>query len=507
MLTAVVARPPVFGGSSRGVRNESEILAMPGVRKVKTISNGVAVLAETFWQAKRACDRLDVDWDDGPNAKLSTEELYERYARLAQTPGAVAELQGDPDARLASAKEVVEATFLLPYLAHAPMEPLNATAHVREGEAEVWTGSYLQTANRGAIAHRLGLPPEKVQLHTMLAGGAFGRRATLDADFLMDAVEAAQGEGVPVKAVWQRPDDIRGGKYRALAVHRVEAALGRDGLPDAWRQRVVTQSIAAGTPFEPFMVHEGVDHTSVEGASMAPNADYSSSSLGVPHRRVELHSPEVGITKLWFRSVGHTHTAFAGEHFLDILARKAGRDPVEYRRTLLAGGDPRLLGVLELAAEKSGWGGKLLPGRARGVALRRSFGAYVCQVFECSLADDGAPVTHKVTCAVDVGIAVNPWNIEQQVQGAIAYAMTAALYGAIDIENGRVRQSNFHDYRILRMHEMPEIDVHIVPSRERPSGIGEPGVPPVAPAMANAKLALTGEPTYRLPFVRREGRG
>ncbi|HEX9767744.1 MAG TPA: molybdopterin cofactor-binding domain-containing protein, partial [Kiloniellales bacterium] len=495
MLTAVVARPPVFGGSSRAVRNESDILAMPGVRKVKRIPSGIAVLAESYWQAKRACDRLDVDWDQGPNRDLSSDGLYQRYEALARTPGLVAEDHGQAESRLQSrAGEVIEATFFMPYLAHAPMEPLNATAHVRDGEAEVWAGTYLQTVDRANVADRLGLKPEQVQLHTLLAGGAFGRRANTKSDFIMDAVEAALGEGVPVKVVWTREDDIRGGMYRPLAVHRIEATLGADGRPEAWRQRVVTQSILAGTPFESAMVHDGVDETSVEGAAEMPYA--------VPHRRIELHSPQVGVTALWWRSVGHTHTAFAGEHFLDILARAAKQDPVEYRRKLLDGGDPRLLGVLNLAAEKAGWGKRLPEGHAHGVALRKSFSSYVCEIFECSLGPDGIPVTHRVTCAVDVGIAVNPWNIEQQVQGAVVYGLTAALYGAIDFEGGRVRQSNFHDYRMLRMHELPRIDVHIVTSSEPPTGIGEPGVPPVAPALANAKLALSGEPTYRLPFVR-----
>ncbi len=494
MLTAIVARPPVFGGSSRGVRNEFEILAMPGVHKIKSISSGVAVLAESYWQAKQACDRLEIDWDAGANANLSSEELYGRYEQLAQTTGAMVEDQGQAQARLqAGADSAVSATFFMPYLAHAPMEPLNATAHVRDGEAEVWAGTYMQTIDQANIAHRLGLPPQKVQLHTMLTGGAFGRRANLESDFIIDAVEAARDEGRPVKVVWTREDDIRGGKYRPLAVHRIEAALGADGMPEAWLQRVVTQSIMMGTPFEPFAVSNGVDRTSVEGAIEMPYA--------IPHRCIELHTPDVGVSRLWWRSVGHTHTGFAGEHFLDILARKAGQDPVEYRRKLLQGSDPRLLGVLDLAVEKAGWGQRLPEGHAHGVALRKSFSSYACQIFECSLGPDGIPVTHRVTCAVDVGIAVNPWNIEQQVQGAVVYGLTAALYGAIELEGGRVRQSNFHDYRMLRMHEMPQIEVHLVKSTESPTGIGEPGVPPVAPALANAKLALSGEPTYRLPFV------
>jgi len=494
MLTAVVARPPTIGGSSRGVRNEAEILAMPGVRKIKPIPTGIAILADSYWAAKRACDRIDVDWAPGPNASLSTEELYERYRELAETPGAVAEDHGDAEATLASQSEsAIEGTFLMPFLAHAPMEPLNATAHVRDGEAELWAGTQFQTVDAGNIAARLGIGPERVTIHTMLAGGGFGRRATPDSDIPMEAVEAAIGEDVPVKVVLTREDDTRGGKYRPLTVHRIEATLGQDGLPSAWRQRVVTQSIMTGTPFEPMLVQDGIDQTSVEGAAEMPYA--------VPNRKIELHSPEATASGLWWRSVGHTHTAFAGEHFLDILAREAGQDPLEYRRRLLRGGDPRLLGVLDRAATEAGWGRTLPEGRALGVALRKSFESYVCEIFECSVASDGVPVVHQVTAAVDVGIAVNPWNIEQQVQGAVVFGMTAALYGAIDIQNGHVLQSNFHDYRMLRMHEMPPIDVHIVESREAPTGIGEPGVPPAAPAMANAKLALTGEPTYRLPFT------
>ena len=501
MLTAALVRPPLFGGSPRAVRNQDEVGRMPGVRKVKIVSTGVAVIADSYWQAKRACDRLDVQWDDGPHAGLSTEKRYEEYLKLAESPAAAAEVQGEAEARLRDGDgKKVEASFVMPYLAHAPMEPLNATAHVREGEADVWAGTYFQTIDQLNVAKLLGIEPANVRIHTLLAGGAFGRRATPSSDFLVEAVEVARGEGVPVKTIWAREDDIRGGMYRPIAVHKVEARIGANGLPDAWRQRVVTQSIAEGTPLAGFAIHDGVDHLSVEGASGAPYA--------IPHRRIELASPDKDVSILWWRSVGHTHTAFAGEHFLDIVAREAGKDPLEYRRALLADNeDERFLGVLNLAAEKAVWGRKLRSGRAHGIALRKSFSTYVCQIVECSMGDGGIPVVHKVTCAVDLGVAINPWNIEQQVQGAVAYGLTAALYGSIDFDEGRVRQSNFHDYRILRMHEMPEVDVHVVPSTAPPTGIGEPGLPPVAPAMANAKLALTGEPTYRLPFVRSGGSG
>ncbi len=494
MLTAVVARPPAFGITAGTPRNEAEVARLPGVRKVKAIPSGIAVLADSYWQARRACDRLEIDWDTSTAHTVDTEARLDEYARIAENEGMPAESEGDAAARIGAAgEEAVEATFRFPYLAHAPMEPLNATAHIRDGEAEVWAGTYFQTLDTMNIAAALELPPEKVRLHTLLAGGAFGRRANATSDFLMDAVHAANGEGVPVKVVWSRPDDIRGGYYRPISLHRMKGSLDSRGMPAAWHQRIVQPSIVTGTPLEPFMVHDGIDHTTVEGATGMP--------YRIPHRKVELHTPETDISVLWWRSVGHTQTCYAGEHFLDILAHRAGKDPLEYRRALLGrSGDPRLLRVLNLAAEKAGWGKPLPDGRAHGIALRKSFNSYVCQVFECSLSDDGMPLTHRVTCAVDVGTPINPWNIEQQVQGAIAYGMTAALYSSVDIEQGAVRQSNFHDYRILRMHEMPPIDVHIVPSNEAPTGIGEPGTPPVAPAMANAKLALTGEPTYRLPF-------
>lgn len=499
MLTATIARPPVIGGKPLAVENQAEVEAMPGVRKVKLIDRGVAVLADTYWQAKKGRDRLQVRWDDGPNAELDTEQLYQRYRQLSETAGLTAESTGELPSDFDTDDAVTRGVFELPYLAHAPMEPLNATAHVRENEAEVWAGTYLQTNDRALVAQALGLEPDQVQIHTLLMGGAFGRRATPDADFIMDAVKVARGEGVPVKTLWAREDDIQGGRYRPLAVHRIEARLGDDGLPRDWRQRIVVQSILTGTPFEPFLVHDGIDEVSVEGAKGMPYA--------IPNRQIELHSPEVPVSTLWWRSVGHTHTAYANEHFLDLLAQKAGQDPVEYRRQLLKDNeDPRFLGVLNLVAEKAGWGNPLPAGRVQGVALRKSFNSYVAEVVEMSLDDEGRPKVHRVVAAVDVGTPINPWNIEAQVQSGVAYALTSVLHGDISIRKGRVQQSNFHDYQALRMHEMPPVEVHIVPSQASPTGIGEPGVPPLAPAFANALLALTGKPVWRLPVGHRDFR-
>ena len=490
---ATLARPPVMGAQVKSIDNKDTVMAMPGVKKIKNISGGVAVIADTYWHAKKASEALQISWNKGSNAKLNTAELFTRFTELSKQPGLTAEKVGQGDALINNAKEVVEATFSMPYLAHASMEPLNATAWVKEDSAEVWAGTYLQMNDQRLVAEYLKLPPNQVKIHTLLAGGAFGRRAVATADFIMNAVETANGEKHPVKVIWSREHDTRGGYYRPLNVNRVEAVLDNKGMPQSWRHRAVNQSIIASTPLAPFLMKEGVDETSVEGATKLPYA--------IPNRQVEVHAPEVDVPVLWWRSVGHTYTAFVVEHFLDILARKAGVDAIAYRRQLLKENqDKRYLGVLNLAAEKAGWGKPLPAGRAHGVAVHKSFSSYVCQIAECSIDSSGMPQVHRVTSAVDIGIAVNPWNVEQQIQGSIIYGLSAALYGKIDINDGVVSQSNFHDYRVLRMNEIPEMDVHIVTSEESPTGIGEPGVPPIAPAVANALLALTGKNTQRLPY-------
>jgi isoquinoline 1-oxidoreductase beta subunit len=493
MLTAVVARAPVFGGTVKSFRAD-RAKAVPGVKAVVQVPSGVAVVGDHFWAAKLGRDALDIDWDLGPGAQLDTERLRQEFRSAAGTPGAKAAAVGDVEAALRSAAKTVEAEFEVPYLAHAPMEPLNCTVRLGPDGAEVWTGTQFQTLDQQITAQIAGLKPEQVKIHTMFLGGGFGRRATGTSDFVSEAVQVAKavGGGVPVKVVWTREDDIRGGYYRAMFVHRVRAGLGSDGKPAAWRHTIVGQSLAEGTPFAAMMIKDGVDDTSVEGVADSPYVKDTPSHL------VDLHSPKNAVPVLWWRSVGHSHTAFVMETFVDELAQAAGQDPVEYRRRLLSA-HPRHLGVVNLAAEKAGWGRPLPGGRFRGLAAHESFGSWVAQVAEVSVAN-GRVRVHRVVCAVDCGICVNPAGVRAQMEGAVAFGLSAALHGELTLKGGRVQQSNFHDYPLLRLNEMPEVEVHIVSSDEKAGGIGEPGVPPVAPAVANAVFAATGKRQRRLPF-------
>jgi isoquinoline 1-oxidoreductase subunit beta len=488
LLTAVVAHSPVFGGKLKSFDDE-KARAVPGVVKVKPISSGVAVVAKDFWTARTAREALRIEWDEGEGASLSSASLQDEYRKLAEEEGAVAENEGDAPGVLGSAARKLDAVYEVPYLAHAAMEPLNATVQVTPDGCDIWAGTQFQTMDQIMASKILGIPQERVRVHTTLLGGGFGRRATPSSDFVSEALEVAKGESAPIRTVWTREDDIQGGYYRPMFVHRIEAALGPDGKPIAWRQRVVGQSIMAGTVMAG-MIQNGIDPTSVEGAAGMPYA--------IPNRRVELHSPRKPVTVLWWRSVGHTHTGFANESFLDEVAHAGGQDPFELRRSLL-GGNPRHLRVLELAADKAGWGTALPAGRARGIAMRQSFESFVAEVAEVSI-EGGRPRVHRVVCAVDCGIAVNPWNVKAQMESGIVYGLTAALYGEITLEKGRARQSNFDDYPMLRMNEMPEIEVHIVRSAEQPTGCGEPGVPPIAPAVTNAIFALTGKRVRKLPI-------
>ena len=492
LLTALVARPPVFGGSVASF-DATAAKAVPGVRHVVQVPSGVAVVADHFWAAKTGRDALKVEWNPGPNAKLDTSALRTEFRRLAGTPGAVAVKGGDAEAGLVKATKMVEAEYSVPYLAHAPMEPLNCTVRISEGKCEIWTGTQFQTFDQKVAAEITGLKPEQVEIHTTFLGGGFGRRATPTSDFVREAVHVAKAAGAPVKTAWTREDDLHGGYYRPAFLHRARVGLGPDGLPASWQHVLVGQSIAAGSPFEAMMVKDGVDATSVEGVSDSPYLE------AIADKRVELHSPATGIPVLWWRSVGHSHSAFAMESLVDELALAAGRDPVEYRRALLKA-HPRHLGVLNLAVEKSGWTSPPPAGRARGVAVHESFASWVAQVAEVSV-ENGVVRVHRVTCAVDCGIAVNPLGIEAQVQSAVAFALSAVLHGALSFVDGRVQQSNFHDYPVLRMAEMPVVEVHVVPSTEKPGGIGEVGVPPLAPAVANAVAALTGRRLRDLPLA------
>ena len=489
MLTAVVAHPPVCGGKVKSF-NADKATAVPGVVKVKQIGSGVAVLAKDFWTARTARDEIEIEWDEGENAALSTEALRKEYLELAERPGNVAEDEGDAEATLSSAAKTVEGVYEVPFLAHAPMEPLNATAHVQADRCDIWAGTQAQSIDQMVAAGITGLSPAQVHIHTTLLGGGFGRRANFTSDFVSDAVQVAHGEGVPVKTIWTREDDIQCGYYRPMFVHKVKAGVDADGMPIAWHQRLVGESIAEGTMMEQAVMQNGVDMMSVEGAAHMPYA--------IPNRHVEVHNAKKRLSVLWWRSVGHTHTGFVNESFLDEVAHAGGKDPFELRRELLKD-QPRHRHVLELAAEKAGWGTPLPEGRARGIAMRKSFESFVAEVADVSV-DGGRVRVHKVVCAVDCGIAINPWNVEAQMESAIIFGLTAALHGELTLENGPVQQSNFHDYPVLRMDETPEIEVHIVKSSEPPTGAGEPGVPPIAPAVANALFALTGKRIRKLPI-------
>jgi isoquinoline 1-oxidoreductase beta subunit len=407
LLTAVVARSPTFGGRMKSF-DDTAARAVPGVRKVVAVPSGVAVVADHFWAAEAGREALKVEWEAGPGTPLDSAAMLTEFRRLADQPGRVAASAGDAPAALAAAKRTVAVDYVVPYLAHAPMEPLSCTVRLGPQSCEIWTGTQFQTLDQQAAARIAGLKPEQVTLHTTFLGGGFGRRATPTSDFVSEAVHVAKAASAPVKTVWTREDDVRGGYYRPMYLHRVRVALGDDGLPTAWDHVIVGQSILAGTPFASEFGANGVDPSSVEGTSDSPYL------TNVPNHRVQLHDYQCAIPVLWWRSVGHSHTAFVMETLVDELARAAGVDAVAYRRRLLAG-HPRHLGVLELAAQKAGWGDPLPAGRARGIAVHESFGSYVAQVAEVSL-EAGRIRVHRVTCAIDCGIAVNPLTIAAQME-------------------------------------------------------------------------------------------
>ncbi|MEK6375558.1 MAG: xanthine dehydrogenase family protein molybdopterin-binding subunit [Acidobacteriota bacterium] len=494
LLTAVVERAPVFGATVKSF-DAAKAKAVPGVRTVVQVPSGVAVVADHFWAAKLGRDALKIDWDLGPNAGLDSTALRERFRQLAGTPGMVADQAGDAAGALAKAAKTIDVEYSVPYLAHAPMEPLNCTVRITPDRCEIWAGTQFQTMDQGVAAHITGLKPDQITVHTTFLGGGFGRRATPTSDAVSEAVHVAKAANAPVKTVWTREDDVRGGYYRSAFVHRVRVGAGTDGLPQAWHHTAVGQSIAAGTPFEQMLVKNGVDATSVEGVSDSPYLK------AIPDRRVELHSPKTGIPVLWWRSVGNSHTAFVMESVIDELAHAAGKDPVDYRRVLLKD-HPRNLGVLNLAAQKAGWGSALPAGRARGIAVHESFGSFVAQVAEVSIKD-GRIRVHRVVCAIDCGVAVNPAAVAAQMESGIAFGLSAALHSALSLKDGRVQESNFHDYEVLRMDEMPHVETYIVPSTEKMGGVGEVGVPPIAPAVANAVAVLTGQRLRELPLTLR----
>lgn len=499
MLTAVVAHPPRFGAKVKSF-DAARARAVKGVVDVVEIPTGVAVLGKDFWSAKKGRDALVVVWDETAAFRLSSAEITSQYHALLDLPGATARKVGAADTALAAANKQLSADFSLPYLAHATMEPMNCAIRLDSDSCEVWNGEQSQTTDQLKIAAALGLKPEQVKINMLYAGGSFGRRSSTQSDYPLEAAQIAKamfkpGKPAVVKLVWTREDDMRAGFYRPQFMHRITAGLDAEGNLVAWKQRIVGQSILVGTALESF-VKEGIDMSSVEGAVNLP---YATANLSV-----DLHSPKLGVPVLWWRSVGSTHSAFAIESFVDELAYAAQKDPIAFRRHLLTE-HPRHLGVIDLAMRASGWDKPLPPGkpgekRGRGFAVHESFNSFVANVAEVTVKPDGSFKVDRVVCAVDCGIAVNPDVVRAQMEGGIGFGLSAALHSEITLNEGRVEQSNFTDYPVLRMNEMPHIEVHIVPSAEPPTGVGEPGTPVVAPAVANALFAATGERLRQLPF-------
>lgn len=508
MVTALVARPPHFGATVRSF-DATAAKAVPGVLEVARVSTGVAVLAESFFAAQKGRKALRIAWDESRAENRGTGELLAEYRRLLDEPGSVARRDGDCVEALARAARTLTATFEFPYLAHATMEPLSAVVRLADRYCEIWTGDWGVGGVQEDAARITGLKMDQIKINTLYAGGSFGRRGS----GAVEAVEIAKAVGgrFPVKLFWTREEDIRGDTYRPMYLHRLTAGLDGQGKLIAWQHRIVGQSVLGNDPH--WMVN-GVDITSVAGASTIP--------YDIPNILVDLHSPVNGVPIDKWRSVGNSHTAFAVETFLDDVAHAAGRDPYQLRRSLLAKDPrnnprmnlvapdamrphlfakfPRQLQVLEVAADKAGWGTPLPAGKGRGLAVHYSFRSSLAHVADVSVGPDGKARVDRIVCAVDCGVPVNPDIIRAQVEGGVGFGLSALLYGAITLKNGAVEQSNFDDYPVLRIDEMPKVEVHIVSSTEPPTGIGEPVVPPIGPAVSNAIFAATGKRGRSLPL-------
>lgn len=498
LLTAVVARPPVFGAKLAEV-DESAARAVKGVKAVVRVpvdrgGDGVAVIADGYWPAKLGREALKLRWDTSGVEKVDSARQLEQYRALAKQPGP---RKYDADVSgLANAPQLIEAEFQFPYLAHAPMEPLNCTVRLQDGQAELWMGSQMPGLDGMAASKTLGVPPQNVKVHVQMAGGGFGRRAIPTSDYVVEACQvakAAQAAGLkaPIRTLWSREDDIQGGYYRPMHLHTARVGFDEQGRVLGWDHVIVGQSITAGSPFEPMMVKDGIDATTVEG-------------MREPYElpmRLTVHQPKVNVPVLWWRSVGSTHTAYVMETLIDEIARRTKQDPVAYRLKLMGPQHQRHRAALQLAVDKSGYGKRKLPaGQAWGVAVHESFQSVVAYVVEASVKD-GQPVLHRVTAGVHCNLVVNPRSVEAQVQGAALMGLSTCLPGnAITLKDGEVQQHNFHEYQVARIGSMPRIEVHTVPSAEPPTGMGEPGLPPLAPAFANAIASLTGKPLRELPF-------
>jgi len=487
MKIATVAACPVFGGKLKSV-DDSKALAVKGVHQVIHLDNAVCVVAEHMGAAKKGLTALEIQWDEGPNAKLTTADIVAEMAKASEAEGAVVRNERDVAGALAGASTKLDAIYELPFLAHTTMEPINCTVHVRQNGCDIWVGTQVISRAQAVAAQVTGLPPEKVAVHNHLIGGGFGRR--LEVDFIAQAAAIGKQVDGPVKIIWTREEDVQHDMYRPAFYDRMAAGLDAQGLPVAWSHRICGSSIIAR--WAPPVFKNGYDPDTIDGALELP---YS-----FPNVRLEyVQNEPKGIQTAFWRSVGPSHNIFVVESFIDELAAAAKKDPVEYRRALLDK-SPRAKAVLDLAAEKSGWGQPLPKGSGRGVSVQNVFGSYMAQVAEVTVSKDGDVAVKRITCAVDCGIGINPNTIEAQAQSAIVYGLTAVLYGEITLKDGRVEQSNFDNYRALRINEIPAIDIHIIDSGEAPGGMGEPGTCAVPPAITNAIFAATGVRLRKLPI-------
>ncbi len=480
MLYAVVAKCPVFGGKVKSF-DATKAKAVPGVKNVVQISTGVSVVAEDTWSAMEGRRALEVVWDEGPNANLTSEEITRRFAESMARDGAVARSTGDAKATVAGASKKIEAVYQAPFLSHAPMEPMNCTARITNGKCEVWTSTQMQTGARDVAAQASGLKPEDITMNFLLMGGGFGRRG--GPDFVADAVETSKAlGGAPVKVTWSREDDMQHDLYRPASYTRFQAALDAQGWPTAITARV------ACPPFGP--LRNGVAGTAVEGIN--------DMMYEIPNKLVDYQNIDPGIPVSYWRSVGYSQNCFFLEGFVDELAAETKKDPLEFRRKLLEK-EPRALAVLNLAADKFGWSKPLPAGHGKGIGIVDNIGSRTVTIAEVSVAN-GKLKVHRVTCAIDCGTVVNPAIVEAQMQSGIVYGLAAAMKGEITIEKGRVKQRNFNDYDVTRIDEMPVVDVHIVPSNAAPGGTGEASTPPIVPAIANAIFNATGKRLRKLPI-------